>query len=43
MVRRRKYVEGDPKVVMSGASIEDTRTEVSVTTRYYFDSGNCWI
>jgi hypothetical protein len=25
---------------MSGASIEDTRTEVSVTTRYYFDSGN---
>lgn len=33
-------IEGDPKVVMSGASIEDTRTEVSVTTRYYFDSGN---
>jgi len=30
----------DAKVIMSGASIEDTRTEVSVTTRYYFDSGN---
>jgi hypothetical protein len=29
-----------PKVIMSGASIEDTRTEVSVTTRYYFDRGN---
>ena len=25
---------------MSGASIEDTRTEVSVTTRYYYDRGN---
>jgi len=32
--------DGDPKVIMSGASIEDTRTEVSVTTRYYFDRGN---
>ena len=31
---------GDPKVIMSGASIDDTRTEVSVTTRYYFDRGN---
>lgn len=31
---------GKPKVIMSGASIEDTRTEVSVTTRYYFDRGN---
>ena len=31
---------GDPKVIMSSASIEDTRTEVSVTTRYYFDRGN---
>ncbi|NQX87966.1 MAG: DUF3570 domain-containing protein [Halioglobus sp.] len=31
---------GPPKVIMSGASIEDTRTEVSVTTRYYFDRGN---
>jgi hypothetical protein len=30
----------DPKVIMSGASIEDTRTEVSVTTRYYYDRGN---
>jgi hypothetical protein len=29
-----------PKVIMSGASIEDTRTEVSVTTRYYYDRGN---
>jgi hypothetical protein len=34
---------GDPKVVMSGASIEDTRTEVSVTTRYYFDSGTAGV
>lgn len=34
-------VGNDPaKVIMSGASIEDTRTEVSVTTRYYFDRGN---
>ena len=32
--------EGDPKIVMSGASIEDTRTDVSVTTRYYYDRGN---
>lgn len=31
---------GKPKVIMSGASIEDTRTEVSGTTRYYFDRGN---
>jgi hypothetical protein len=35
--------DGDPKVVMSGASIEDTRTEVSVTTRYYFDSGTAGV
>ena len=33
-------VDGGPKVIISGASIEDTRTEVSVTTRYYFDRGN---
>jgi hypothetical protein len=34
-------IGSDPaKVIMSGASIEDTRTEVSVTTRYYFDRGN---
>jgi hypothetical protein len=33
-------VEGDAKVVMSGASIEDTRTDISVTTRYYYDRGN---
>jgi hypothetical protein len=32
--------EGDPKVIMSSASIEDSRTEVSVTTRYYYDRGN---
>ena len=32
--------QGDAKVVMSGASIEDTRTEVSVTTRYYYDRGS---
>ncbi len=31
---------GNPRVVMSSASIEDTRTEVSVTTRYYYDRGN---
>jgi Protein of unknown function (DUF3570) len=33
-------LSGSPKVIMSGASIEDTRTEVSGTTRYYFDRGN---
>lgn len=33
-------LNGSPKVIMSGASIEDTRTEVSVTTRYYYDRGN---
>ena len=33
-------VDGTAKVVMSGASIEDTRTGVSVTTRYYYDRGN---
>jgi hypothetical protein len=31
---------GESKVIMSGASIYDTRTEVSVTTRYYYDRGN---
>jgi len=31
---------GESKVILSGASIEDTRTEVSVTTRYYYDRGN---
>lgn len=31
---------GESKVIMSGASIDDTRTEVSVTTRYYYDRGN---
>lgn len=31
---------GDSKIIMSGASIEDTRTDVSVTTRYYYDRGN---
>ena len=31
---------GDPRVIMSGASIEDTRTEVTVATRYYYDRGN---
>jgi hypothetical protein len=35
--------EGDPEVIMSGASIEDTRTNVSVTTRYYYDRGNVGI
>jgi hypothetical protein len=32
--------DGDAKVFMSGASIEDTRTTVSVNTRYYYDRGN---
>ena len=32
--------DGSAKVVMSGASIEDTRTDVSVTTRYFYDRGN---
>jgi hypothetical protein len=33
-------LSGSPQVFMSGASIEDTRTTVSVTTRYYYDRGN---
>ncbi len=33
-------LDGSPKVIMSGASIEETRTDVSVTTRYYYDRGN---
>jgi hypothetical protein len=32
--------DGSSKVIMSGASIEDTRTTVSVNTRYYYDRGN---
>ncbi len=32
--------DGSAKVVMSGASIEDQRTAISVTTRYYYDRGN---
>lgn len=35
-----QVADESPKVIMSGASIEDTRTEVSVTTRYYYDRGN---
>ncbi|MBT4521410.1 MAG: DUF3570 domain-containing protein [Halieaceae bacterium] len=31
---------GDIQVYMSGASISDTRTDISVTTRYYFPRGN---
>jgi hypothetical protein len=31
---------GDPQVIMSAASIADTRTDISVTTRYYYDRGN---
>ncbi len=31
---------GNDRVIMSGASIEDNRTEVSVTTRYYYDRGS---
>ncbi len=34
---------GDAKVIMSGASIKDTRKEVGVTTRYFFDRGNVGI
>jgi len=33
-------LDGSPKVIMSGASIADTRTDISVTTRYYYDRGN---
>jgi len=33
-------IDGKAQVIMSGASIADTRTDVSVTTRYYFDRGN---
>jgi hypothetical protein len=33
-------LEGEPLVAMSGASISDTRTDVAVTTRYYFMRGN---
>ena len=33
-------LDGSAKVIMSGASIADTRTDVSVTTRYYYDRGN---
>lgn len=33
-------LEGKPEVYISGASIKDTRTDVSVTTRYYYDRGN---
>lgn len=32
--------DGENKVVMSGASIEDTRIGVSVTTRYFYDRGS---
>ena len=31
---------GSPRVVLSGASIRDTRTGVSVTTRYYLPDGS---
>ncbi|NND69529.1 MAG: DUF3570 domain-containing protein [Halioglobus sp.] len=34
---------GGPRVIMSGASIEETRTEVSVATRYYYERGNAGI
>ncbi len=33
-------LDGNPQVIMSGASIEDTRSDVSVTTRYFYDRGN---
>ncbi|MFB3077723.1 MAG: DUF3570 domain-containing protein, partial [Lysobacterales bacterium] len=32
-------LDGSPQVFMSAASIEDTRTDISVTTRYYYDRG----
>lgn len=32
--------DGSNKVIMSSASIEDSRTDVSFTTRYYYDRGN---
>ncbi len=32
--------DGGGKVIMSGASISDNRTSMSLTTRYYFDRGN---
>ena len=32
-----------PGVIMSGASISDNRTEISTTSRYYFDNGNAGI
>ena len=32
-----------PGVIMSGASISDNRTEISSTTRYYFDNGNAGV
>lgn len=33
-------VDGQPGVIMSGASIHDTRVEVGVTTRYFWADGN---
>ena len=33
-------LDNSPQVFMSAASIEDTRTDISVTTRYYYDRGN---
>ena len=33
-------VEGQPGVIMSGASIQDNRLEVGVTTRYFWADGN---
>ncbi len=36
-------LDGKPEVIMSGASLDDTRTDVSVTTRYYYDRGNAGV
>jgi hypothetical protein len=33
-------LDGKPEIIMSGASIDDTRTDISVTTRYYYEHGN---
>lgn len=33
-------LDGSPQVFMSAASIQDTRTDISVTTRYYYDRGS---
>ena len=36
-------LDGEPAVIMSGASIQDNRIEVGVATRYYWADGNAGI